>query len=63
MKRIYTKPTIEAVPLKMDSPLLAGSDKKGINATISGYQSSDNEHGDNGNEGEEDGFSQDLFNY
>ncbi len=63
MKRKYTKPTVEAVPLKMDSPLLAGSDKKGINATISGYQSSDNENVDNGNEGEEDGFSQDLFNY
>ena len=63
MKRKYTKPTVEVVPLKMDSPLLAGSDKKGINATISGYQSSDNENGDNGNEGEEDGFSQDLFNY
>jgi len=63
MKRKYTKPTIEAVPLKLESPLLAGSDKKGINATISGYQSSDNENGDNGNEGEEDGFSQDLFNY
>ena len=63
MKRKYTKPTIEAVPLKMDSPLLAESDKKGINATISGYQSSDNDNVDNGNEGEEDGFSQDLFNY
>ena len=49
--------------MKMDSPLLAGSDKKGINATISGYQSSDNDNVDNGNEGEEDGFSQDLFNY
>ena len=55
MKRNYTKPTIEAVPLDMDRPLLAGSDTDGISATISGYQSSDNDNDDG------DGFSQDFL--
>ena len=40
---------IEVVPLNMDTPLLAGSNEDGINATISGYQSSDDDS---------DGFSQ-----
>lgn len=60
MKRYYTKPMIEAEPLNMDRPLLAGSNDKGINATISGYQSSDNI--DDDDEEESDGFSQDFGN-
>ena len=40
MKRNYTNPAIEAVPLNQNSPLLAGSNENDINATISGYQSS-----------------------
>ena len=63
MRKKYTKPTIEEVPMNMGNPLLTGSNEKGINATISGYQSSDNDNGDNGSGDEEDGFSQDLFNY
>ena len=55
MKRKYTKPTIDAVPMNMDSSLLAGSDTDGVKATISGYQSSDDD------EDESDGFSQDFF--
>ena len=51
MKRYYTKPMIEAEPLNMDRPLLAGSNDKGINATISGYQTSDDDD-------DSDGFSQ-----
>ena len=62
MKRNYTKPTIETVPLDMEIPLLAGSDTDGINATISGYQSSnnDNEYGGDDND-DSDGFSQDFL--
>ena len=52
MRKKYTKPTIEAVPLNMDRPLLAGSDTDGVSATISGYQSSDDDDDDS------DGFSQ-----
>ncbi len=52
MKRYYTKPTVEAVPLTMDRPLLAGSVEEGVNATISGYQSS---------EDDSDGFSQESL--
>jgi hypothetical protein len=52
MKRYYTKPTIEAVPLTMERPLLAGSVEEGVNATISGYQSS---------EDDSDGFSQESL--
>ena len=48
---------IEAVPLNMDRPLLAGSNEKGIKATISGYQSSDADDDDD----DSDGFSQELF--
>lgn len=55
MKRYYTKPMIEVVPLKMDKSLLAGSDEEGINATISGYQSSEDDEDDS------DGFSQESF--
>ena len=51
MKRCYTKPTIEAVPLTMERPLLAGSVEEGVNATISGYQTSDDDD-------DSDGFSQ-----
>jgi len=59
MKRKYTKPTIDAVPMNMDSSLLAGSDTDGIKATISGYQSSDNDDVDD--DDDNDGFSQDFF--
>lgn len=52
MKRYYTKPTIETVPLNMDRPLLAGSVEEGIDATISGYQSSEDDN---------DGFSQESL--
>ena len=62
MKRYYTKPMIEVVPLKMDRPLLAGSNEDGINATISGYQSSDNDNDYGGNDNDDgDGFSQDFL--
>ena len=57
MKRHYTRPMIEAVPLNMNRPLLAESNEKGIKATISGYLSSDVEDEDD----DSDGFSQDLF--
>ncbi len=57
MRKKYTKPMIEAVPLNMDRPLLAGSNEKGIKATISGYQSSDADDDDD----DSDGFSQELF--
>ena len=40
MKRNYTNPAIEAVPFHQNSPPLAGSNENGINAPISGYQSS-----------------------
>ena len=53
MKRYYTKPMIEVVPLNMDRPLLAESNEDGIKASISGYQSSDEDDDDS------DGFSQD----
>ena len=62
MKRYYTKPTIEAVPLTMERPLLAGSVEEGINATISGYQSSDDDHIDADDGDDFDGFSQDFGN-
>ena len=55
-KKKYTKPTIDAVPMNMERSLLAGSDTDGVKATISGYQSSDDD------EDESDGFSQDLWN-
>lgn len=62
MKRKYTKPTIDAVPMNMDSSLLAGSDSDGISATISGYQSSDNDNDYGGNDNDDgDGFSQDFL--
>ena len=51
MRKKYTKPTIEEVPMNMGNPLLTGSNEKGINATISGYQSSDDDD-------DSDGFSQ-----
>ena len=62
MKRYYTKPMIEAEPMNMDRPLLAGSNDKGINATISGYQSSDDDHIDADDGDDFDGFSQDFGN-
>jgi hypothetical protein len=62
MKRNYTKPTIEAVPLNMDCPLLARSNSDGIRATISGYQSSDDDHIDADDGDDFDGFSQDFEN-
>jgi hypothetical protein len=46
----------------MDRPLLAGSNDKGINATISGYQSSDDDHIDADDGDDFDGFSQDFGN-
>ena len=62
MRKKYTKPMIEAVPLNMDRPLLAGSNEKGIKATISGYQSSDNDNDYGGNDNDDgDGFSQDFL--
>ena len=51
MRKKYTKPTIKAVPMNMGNPLLTGSNEKGINATISGYQTSDDDD-------DSDGFSQ-----
>ena len=50
MKRDYQKPTVKVVPLDVDRPLLAGSNESGFKATMSGYQSSDND--------DNDGFSQ-----
>lgn len=55
-KKKYTKPTIDTVPMNMEKSLLAGSDTDGVKATISGYQSSEDD------EDESDGFSQDLWN-
>lgn len=57
MKRKYIKPSIDAVPMNMERSLLAGSDTDGVKATISGYQSSENDDDDD----DSDGFSQDLF--
>ena len=51
MRKKYTKPTIESVPMNMGNPLLAGSNEEVINAIISGYQSSDYDD-------DSDGFSQ-----
>ena len=59
MKKNYTKPTITSFQLNSSEFLLAGSNDNGINATISGYQSSDDD-GDDFSQ-ESDGFSQESL--
>ena len=43
MKILYKKPTMKVAPIEDDRPLLAASESGGFEATISGYQSDDDE--------------------
>ncbi len=43
MKLLYKKPTMKVAPIEDDRPLLAASESGGFEATISGYQSDDDE--------------------
>ena len=43
MKILYKKPTMKVAPIEDDRPLLAASESGSFEATISGYQSDDDE--------------------
>ena len=49
MKKVYKKPTMAVVPVRMHNLLLAVSNESNFKSTISGYERSDDD---------DDGFSQ-----